>query len=35
MGLWLVINCGEKWLKNDRPVDISVGQILLDFANTD
>ena len=25
MGLWLVINCGEKWLKNDRPVYIGLS----------
>jgi len=27
VGLWLVINCGENWLKNDRPVDASVSQV--------
>jgi len=35
VGLWLVINCGEKWLKNDRPVGVPVGQILFDSVNTD
>jgi hypothetical protein len=35
VGLWLVINCGEKRLKNDRPVGVSISWISLDFTNAD